>query len=173
LFVTGTFSAPNEAALLRILAHLGSRIVFLIDWNHMRKRLRGFVDKTRAIEVLKWAAERPLATRMEYESIADPNRCLLPADLLMAAVAASAYRRCGRSDPGTGPQDQCSGGRVVPLRTLAVQKCWGHGGWSSACAGSSAAPSPIDAWLQERGVTLIGADLDESPMAYRRPRPGG
>jgi tRNA-splicing ligase RtcB len=26
----------------------------------------------------------------------------------------------------------------------------------------------MDAWLQERGVTLIGADLDESPMAYRR-----
>ena len=26
----------------------------------------------------------------------------------------------------------------------------------------------MDAWLQQRGVTLIGADLDESPMAYRR-----
>jgi tRNA-splicing ligase RtcB (3'-phosphate/5'-hydroxy nucleic acid ligase) len=26
----------------------------------------------------------------------------------------------------------------------------------------------MDAWLQERGVTLMGADLDESPMAYRR-----
>ncbi|WP_315811564.1 RtcB family protein [Bradyrhizobium sp. SZCCHNR2028] len=26
----------------------------------------------------------------------------------------------------------------------------------------------MDAWLQGRGVTLIGADLDESPMAYRR-----
>ena len=26
----------------------------------------------------------------------------------------------------------------------------------------------MDAWLQDRGVTLIGADLDESPMAYRR-----
>jgi len=26
----------------------------------------------------------------------------------------------------------------------------------------------MDRWLQERGVTLIGADLDESPMAYRR-----
>jgi tRNA-splicing ligase RtcB (3'-phosphate/5'-hydroxy nucleic acid ligase) len=26
----------------------------------------------------------------------------------------------------------------------------------------------MDKWLQERGVTLIGADLDESPMAYRR-----
>lgn len=26
----------------------------------------------------------------------------------------------------------------------------------------------MDTWLQSRGVTLIGADLDESPMAYRR-----
>src|SRR6202035_316823 len=26
----------------------------------------------------------------------------------------------------------------------------------------------MDAWLQQRGVTLVGADLDESPMAYRR-----
>ncbi|HEY4140310.1 MAG TPA: RtcB family protein [Pseudolabrys sp.] len=26
----------------------------------------------------------------------------------------------------------------------------------------------MDRWLQERGVSLVGADLDESPMAYRR-----
>jgi tRNA-splicing ligase RtcB len=26
----------------------------------------------------------------------------------------------------------------------------------------------MDTWLQDRGVTLVGADLDESPMAYRR-----
>jgi tRNA-splicing ligase RtcB len=26
----------------------------------------------------------------------------------------------------------------------------------------------MDAWLQGRGVTLVGGDLDESPMAYRR-----
>ena len=26
----------------------------------------------------------------------------------------------------------------------------------------------MDRWLQEREVTLLGADLDESPMAYRR-----
>jgi tRNA-splicing ligase RtcB (3'-phosphate/5'-hydroxy nucleic acid ligase) len=26
----------------------------------------------------------------------------------------------------------------------------------------------MDQWLQDRGVVLIGADLDESPMAYRR-----
>ena len=26
----------------------------------------------------------------------------------------------------------------------------------------------MDSWLQQRGVTLAGGDLDESPMAYRR-----
>jgi tRNA-splicing ligase RtcB len=26
----------------------------------------------------------------------------------------------------------------------------------------------MDQWLKERGVMLVGADLDESPMAYRR-----
>ena len=26
----------------------------------------------------------------------------------------------------------------------------------------------MDAWLKERGVTLVGGDVDESPMAYRR-----
>jgi tRNA-splicing ligase RtcB len=29
----------------------------------------------------------------------------------------------------------------------------------------------MDEWLQQRGVTLVGADLDESPMAYRRTLP--
>ena len=28
--------------------------------------------------------------------------------------------------------------------------------------------SQMDNWLKERGVSLVGADLDESPMAYRR-----
>jgi tRNA-splicing ligase RtcB len=26
----------------------------------------------------------------------------------------------------------------------------------------------MDQWLKDRGVFLLGADLDESPMAYRR-----
>ncbi len=54
--------------------------MFLIDWNHMRKRLRQFVSKQRAIEILTWAAdndyghrglieiggERALADAVEY-----------------------------------------------------------------------------------------------------------
>jgi tRNA-splicing ligase RtcB len=30
------------------------------------------------------------------------------------------------------------------------------------------ARAEMDAWLERRGVMLAGADLDESPMAYRR-----
>jgi tRNA-splicing ligase RtcB len=28
--------------------------------------------------------------------------------------------------------------------------------------------SQMEEWLRNRGVTLVGADIDESPMAYRR-----
>ena len=34
--------------------------------------------------------------------------------------------------------------------------------------GAGLLASQMDDWLQERNVTLVGADLDESPMAYRR-----
>ncbi|MFA5952045.1 MAG: DUF47 family protein [Hyphomicrobium sp.] len=57
LLTTGTYHAADQQDLERYLSHLGSRIVFLIDWNRMRKRLRGFIGKERAIEVLKWAAD--------------------------------------------------------------------------------------------------------------------
>jgi uncharacterized protein Yka (UPF0111/DUF47 family) len=80
LLTTGTYAAADQKDLERYLSHLGSRIVFLIDWNRMRKRLRGFVGKERAVEILKWAAdndhghrglleiggERALAEAVEY-----------------------------------------------------------------------------------------------------------
>jgi uncharacterized protein Yka (UPF0111/DUF47 family) len=57
LLTTGSYRAKDDADLQRYLGHLGSRIVFLIDWNRARKRLRNFVDNGRAIEVLGWAAD--------------------------------------------------------------------------------------------------------------------
>ena len=63
LLTTGTYRAKDDADLKRYLEHLGSRIVFLIDWNRARKRLRGFVDNRRAIEVLGWAADNDLGHR--------------------------------------------------------------------------------------------------------------
>lgn len=54
----GTFRARNAIKLREYLEHLGSRLVFLIDWNRARKRLRLFVSPASTIELLRWAAQR-------------------------------------------------------------------------------------------------------------------
>ncbi len=53
----GSYTARSSAQLRDYLGHLGSRLVFLIDWNRARKRLRLFVPRKAAIDVLKWAAD--------------------------------------------------------------------------------------------------------------------
>ncbi len=51
------YEAPDPDALVRYLDHLGSRLVFLIDWNRARKRLVPLVGKKPAVALLRWAAE--------------------------------------------------------------------------------------------------------------------
>jgi len=53
---TGSYEAKDQDALENFLTVVGSRLVFLIDWNRARKRLSRFVRKSDAIELLKWAA---------------------------------------------------------------------------------------------------------------------
>jgi uncharacterized protein Yka (UPF0111/DUF47 family) len=53
----GNYTARDQAELESYLSFLGSRLVFLIDWNRARKRLQNFVPKKASIELLKWAAE--------------------------------------------------------------------------------------------------------------------
>jgi uncharacterized protein Yka (UPF0111/DUF47 family) len=53
----GSHTARNNAQLRDYLGYLGSRLVFLIDWNRARKRLRLFVPRKAAIDLLKWAAD--------------------------------------------------------------------------------------------------------------------
>ncbi len=53
----GSHTARSNVLLREYLGHLGSRLVFLIDWNRARKRLRLFVSRKAAIELLKWAAD--------------------------------------------------------------------------------------------------------------------
>jgi len=53
----GVFTAKDRKGLEDYLAFLGSRMVFLIDWNRARKRLRNFVKKKDVISILKWAAD--------------------------------------------------------------------------------------------------------------------
>lgn len=67
ILLTGVFTAPTEARLAEFLRHLGSRIVFLIDWNRMRKRLSAFVGKKQALDVLHWAADHEYGHRALLE----------------------------------------------------------------------------------------------------------
>jgi len=53
----GQFSADVKDELVSFLTFLGSRIVFLIDWNRARKRLWNFIKKRDCIAILKWAAD--------------------------------------------------------------------------------------------------------------------
>lgn len=55
--IVGRFTAGDSDGLDRFLTFLGSRLVFLIDWNRARKRLARFVKKADAVAVLRWAAE--------------------------------------------------------------------------------------------------------------------
>jgi uncharacterized protein Yka (UPF0111/DUF47 family) len=61
--VTGELHAQDEAELLQALDFLGSRIVFLIDWNKARKTLQTFVEKDAAVDLLEWAARQELGHR--------------------------------------------------------------------------------------------------------------
>jgi uncharacterized protein Yka (UPF0111/DUF47 family) len=54
---SGTHVARGEHDLEDFLHFLGSRLVFLIDWNRAHKRLRKLAPKRVGLEVLRWAAE--------------------------------------------------------------------------------------------------------------------
>jgi uncharacterized protein Yka (UPF0111/DUF47 family) len=59
----GRFTADTAPALEQFLTFLGSRLVFLIDWNRARKRLSRFVKKSDACALLKWAAANNVGHR--------------------------------------------------------------------------------------------------------------
>jgi len=54
---TGLFEAANRADLESYLRYVGSRLVFVLDWNRARKRLSAFLSQADACEVLRWAAD--------------------------------------------------------------------------------------------------------------------
>ena len=65
--MTGRFSADTRDVLDAFLTFLGSRIVFLIDWNKGRKSLQTFVGKNTAISLLAWAANNDVGHRAFLE----------------------------------------------------------------------------------------------------------
>lgn len=59
----GRFHAQDRERLADFLQFIGSRIVFLIDWNRARKKLQSFLPKKDAIAALRWAAEKGVGHR--------------------------------------------------------------------------------------------------------------
>jgi hypothetical protein len=83
--LTGRFAGDGDAAVERFLEFLGSRIVFLIDWNKARKALQTFIGRNAAIELLTWAAREDYGHRGFLE--------LGGADLIFEAVHHAAAGR--------------------------------------------------------------------------------
>jgi len=67
LLVTGRHTAKGPAQLDDFLEFLGSRLVFIIDWNKARKALCNFISNEAAISLLAWAARHDLGHRAFLE----------------------------------------------------------------------------------------------------------
>jgi len=61
--VIGRYEAHDRNSVEEYLGFLGSRLVFLIDWNRARKRLGSMVKKREAISLLRWAADEGYGQR--------------------------------------------------------------------------------------------------------------
>jgi hypothetical protein len=100
--VTGRLEAQDEGELDAFLERLGSRLVFLIDWNKARKALQTFVGKAEAIDLLRDAALRDLGHRAFLE--------LGGAELVLEAVRRVAGARAtygARLDTVLGEDQAC------------------------------------------------------------------
>jgi hypothetical protein len=60
---TGHMEAKDTASCRAYLEFLGSRLVFLIDWNQARKQLRGFLRGPDRVALLSWAGENEIGHR--------------------------------------------------------------------------------------------------------------
>jgi uncharacterized protein Yka (UPF0111/DUF47 family) len=97
---TARFEDADDAAVEAMLEGIGSRIVFLIDWNRARKRLQAFVDKAEAIRVLAEAARLDIGHCAWLQ--AGGERLVFAA---MQAVGEGAFRIGDRLDDVIGAAD--------------------------------------------------------------------
>jgi uncharacterized protein Yka (UPF0111/DUF47 family) len=59
----GRHDCSDPAACAELLEFLGSRLVFLIDWNQARKQLRPFLRSADRLSLLGWTAETEIGHR--------------------------------------------------------------------------------------------------------------
>jgi uncharacterized protein Yka (UPF0111/DUF47 family) len=114
----GRLAAADDTGLRTFLDRLGSRIVFLIDWNRARKRLGRLVPNNLAVELLTWAAEQDLghraflqlgAERLVYDALEQAVRTPLrygePLHEMLGAEAAADYLRFVLQTTAAGLRD--------------------------------------------------------------------
>lgn len=94
------FDCPDDRTLDAALEGIGSRLVFLIDWNHARKRLQAFVDKKNAVAVLAEAARLDVGHRAWLQ--VGGERLIFSA---MQAAGEGAFRIGERLDEVMGAAD--------------------------------------------------------------------
>ncbi|MGE0714432.1 MAG: DUF47 domain-containing protein [Alphaproteobacteria bacterium] len=97
---TAAFDCADEPGLTAALEGLGARIVFLIDWNRARKRLRPLVGKENAVAILAAAARRGIGHMGWLE--AGGERLLFGA---MEAVGPEFFRMGDRLDTVLGDDE--------------------------------------------------------------------
>lgn len=97
---TARFEAADDAGVEAVLEGIGSRIVFLIDWNRARKRLRAFVSREDAIAILAEAARLDIGHRAWLQ--AGGEHLIFAA---MQAAGGGAFRIGDRLDEVIGAAD--------------------------------------------------------------------
>ena len=112
-------------ALAGYLAYLGSRLVFLIDWNRARKRLRECSAKDDAERLLKWAADRNLGHRAFLQ--------LGGEQLISRRWSSHSARRCTMASDCT----QVRAGRAIDFLQFVIREAQ-SGCWRSAPSASFA-----------------------------------
>jgi len=97
---TARFDCADDPALEAALEGVGSRIVFLIDWNRARKRLKAFVGKEDAIAILTEVARLDVGHRAWLQ--VGGERLIFTA---MQAAGEGAFRIGDRLDEVIGKAD--------------------------------------------------------------------
>ena len=119
--MTGRFAANPRERLDAFLTFLGSRIVFLIDWNKGRKALQTFVGKNTSISLLTWAANNDVGHRAFLELggadlYSTRSAMSRPTAFPMALTGRRARRRGDRQFPAARIEGSKPRAAVRPLR---------------------------------------------------------
>lgn len=107
----GSYVASSRAQLARYLDHLGSRLVFLIDWNRARKRLRLFLPGKAAMSLLKWAADEDIG-----------HMAWLKAGGEQLIYDAMSFAHGGQLKPGERLDQMLTEGRAVQFLRFALRQ---------------------------------------------------